>query len=243
MPAKKGDGSEFGLSEDERAETLQFARRRRDRPRAAKAQVTSKPGKPLGIDFKTTLDLTRFVSAFGTSELDYADLMFSGIVNAACDGSSQNPPSERDVNRALAAVTGIGAKDEIEGMLATQMIATHFAAINALRRLKGCENIPQQDSNGGLAVKLLRTFTMQLEALQRYRGKGHQKVVVEHVHVHAGAQAIVGSVAPRKGDRRQSGERGIEPREVTHEPTTPLRSPDPCREAVPIAGSSRKTAL
>jgi hypothetical protein len=165
MPAKKGDGSEFGLSEDERAETLQFARRRRDRPRAAKAQVTSKPGKPLGIDFKTTLDLTRF------------------------------------------------------------------------------ENIPQQDSNGGLAVKLLRTFTMQLEALQRYRGKGHQKVVVEHVHVHAGAQAIVGSVAPRKGDRRQSGERGIEPREVTHEPTTPLRSPDPCREAVPIAGSSRKTAL
>jgi hypothetical protein len=53
----------------------------------------------------------------------------------------------------------------------------------------------QQDSNGNLAVKLLRTFTAQTEALQRYRGKGQQKVIVKHVHVHTGAQAIVGSVS------------------------------------------------
>ena len=33
-----------------------------------------------------------------------------------------------------------------------------------------------------------------LEALNRHRGKGHQKVTVEHVHVHQGGQAIVGSV-------------------------------------------------
>jgi hypothetical protein len=34
----------------------------------------------------------------------------------------------------------------------------------------------------------------QTEALQRYRGKGQQKVTVEHVHVHTGKQAIVGAV-------------------------------------------------
>ena len=41
---------------------------------------------------------------------------------------------------------------------------------------------------------------MQLEALQRYRGKGQQKVTVEHVNVNAGGQAIVGTVqsAPSK---------------------------------------------
>ena len=50
-------------------------------------------------------------------------------------------------------------------MLATQMVATHFAAIGALRRLKGAETFHQQDSNGNLAVKLLRTFTLQIEAL------------------------------------------------------------------------------
>src|ERR1700730_16970183 len=36
----------------------------------------------------------------------------------------------------LAAVHGIGANDEIEAMLAVQMVATHFAATRALRRLK-----------------------------------------------------------------------------------------------------------
>ena len=43
---------------------------------------------------------------------------------------------------------------------------------------------------------LLRTFTAQVEALQRYRGKGQQKVTVEHVNVNAGGQAIVGTVHP-----------------------------------------------
>jgi hypothetical protein len=42
-------------------------------------------------------------------------------------------------------------------VLAAQMVATHFAAMGILRRLKGSETIPQQDSNGNLAVKLLRT--------------------------------------------------------------------------------------
>ena len=39
--------------------------------------------------------------------------------------------------------------------------------------------------------KLLRTFAAQTEALQRYRGKGQQKVTVEHVHVHTGGQAML----------------------------------------------------
>ena len=58
-------------------------------------------------------------------------------MNAACEGGPENPPREQDINCALAAVTGIGARDETEGMLATQMVATHFATISALRRLKG----------------------------------------------------------------------------------------------------------
>src|SRR5947209_16607448 len=97
----------------------------------------------------------------------------------------------------------LGSKPAMKwrGMLATQMVATHLAAMTALRRLKSSENVAQQDSNGNLAVKLLRTFTAQVEALQRYRGKGQQKVIVEHVHVHTGRQAIVGSVSQSGGGR------------------------------------------
>ena len=53
--------------------------------------------------------------------------MLYGILNAACDASRGNPPSERDINQVLAAVAGIGAKHEIEGVLATQTVATHTA--------------------------------------------------------------------------------------------------------------------
>ena len=101
--------------------------------------------------------------------------MLSSVITAACD---RGPRDAETINHALAAVTGIGARDETEAMLATQMVATHVAAIGILRQLKGSENVTQQDSNGNLAIKLLRTFTMQLEALQRYRGKGQQKVTV-----------------------------------------------------------------
>src|SRR5437762_5212777 len=176
------------------------------------------------------------MATFGTVDLGFADLMLSGLVNAAVDGSPSNPPSVHAINRVLAAVTGIGAHDEVEGMLATQMVATHFAAITLLRRLKGADNIPQQASAGSLAVKLLRTYTMQIEALQRYRGKGQQKVTVKHVHVHSGGQAIVGAVTQGGGVQSKSEDQPGAPA-LTHEPRQTLPSEiEAVRETVPSSG-------
>ena len=80
--------------------------------------------------------------------------------------------------------------------LALQMVRTHNVALALLRHA---------DANAvNSAAKLLRAFAQQLEALQRYRGKGQQKVTVEHVQVHSGGQAIVGTVAAAGG----RGERG-----------------------------------
>jgi hypothetical protein len=110
---------EPNLSQDERKEFLQFFDRNRNRRRAPSLQVISKPGEPLDIDFGSLVEATRFMSAFGTSEIDHAFLMLSGIVNAAWHGSPKN--IEPDINGLLAAVSGIGATDETEGMLATQM--------------------------------------------------------------------------------------------------------------------------
>lgn len=39
--------------------------------------------------------------------------------------------------------------------------------------------------------KLMRTYTMQIETLNRYRGKGQQKMTVEHVHINDGGKAII----------------------------------------------------
>ena len=46
--------------------------------------VKSLPGKPLNIDMQD-IDAVRLVSAFGTVDPGFANLMLSGIINAACD--------------------------------------------------------------------------------------------------------------------------------------------------------------
>ena len=77
--------------------------------------------------------------------------------------------------------------------MAAQLIAAHNAAMECYRRAM----LPEQTAEGrrenlSQANKLSRTYTILVEALNRHRGKGHQKVTVEHVHVHAGGQAVVG---------------------------------------------------
>jgi hypothetical protein len=55
-------------------------------------------------------------------------------------------------------------------------------------------DIPQQDSAERAFNKLARTFAAQVEALKRYRTGGEQRVIVQHVNVNEGGQAIVGAV-------------------------------------------------
>src|SRR6266581_278809 len=121
------------------------------------------------------------------------------------------------------------------------MVATHAAAITALRRLKGSETIPQQDSNGNLAVKLLRTFAAQVEALQRHRGKGQQKVTVEHVHVHAGGQAVVGTIQTPGGGDQSKSEDQPHAKQIAHAPQPAMWSADKEREPVPVASDAERS--
>jgi hypothetical protein len=172
--------------------------------------------------------------AFGTTEPGVANLLLNGLINAACEGSSAKPPSEEEINRALAAVHGIGAKDEVEAMLAVQMVATQGAAVRALRLLKNSETVPQQDSNGNLAVKLMRTFTAQVEALQRNRGKGQQKVTVEHVHVHSGGQAVVGVVENSGRGSQRKSEDQCDAKQIAHAPQATMRSADTERQPLSV---------
>jgi hypothetical protein len=182
------------------AELDLIARQRQRSERQSPAPVVKlehKPPSPAKIDADhpdKSLWLNKLNASMGTTEWPFANKILGELINSACAGSNSKPLAEEDVNAALAAMHGIAPRDEAEAMLAAQMVATHTAAMSALSRLKTADNIPQQDSNGNLAAKLLRAYTAQLEALARYRGKGQQKVIVEHVHVHPGGQAIVGSV-------------------------------------------------
>jgi hypothetical protein len=65
-----------------------------------------------------------------------------------------------------------------------------------------------------------------LEALNRHRGKGQQKMTVEHVHVHSGGQAIVGTVERPTTDNSLTAEDPYHARQITHAPQPAMRSPN-----------------
>ena len=125
--------------------------------------------------------------------------------------------------RALDLYEDLKPDGSAEGMLAAQMVGTHSAALECLRRAA----LPDQTYVGRdmalkHAHKLMTLYTQQLVALDKHRGKGQQKVTVEHVHVHPGGQAVVGNVEMgRRGDKNL---KDTEPDEHMQDVSTPIKA-------------------
>ena len=139
---------------------------------------------------------------------------------------------EQQRDATLAALAGIAPKDELEAMIASQLLAAQNAAMECYRRAM----LPEQTFEGRRenltqANKLSRTFAALIEALDRHRGKGQQKVIVEHVHVHSGGQAIVGTIEPPGGGIRAKPDE--QPHALTYQPVIEMPGANPKREAVP----------
>jgi hypothetical protein len=144
----------------------------------------------------------RFVGAFGTAEQIIAEVLFQQVVTAIHPDPAK-PLDAETANFVLALLHRIGPKDELEAMLACEMIVAHVAAMDASRRAFHVEQrAAGRTAYLSLARKLMVLFTAQMDALNRHRGKGTtQKIVIERVYVAPGAQAVVGAVAnERRGD-------------------------------------------
>lgn len=123
------------------------------------------------------------------------------------------------IRSALTILEGINPRDEIEGMLATQMVATHNAAMECLRRaMIPAQSFPGRDQNLKYAAKLLSIYSRQIETLNKHRGKGQQKVTVEYVNVESGGQAVVGHIETGGGAAKRNRRKKSEPDAVSHDP-------------------------
>lgn len=100
----------------------------------------------------------------------------------------------------LTAIKGINPNDTTEAMLASQMITTHNAAMKAFEEAESynMKKDPQYKklsiASAALGNKLMRTYTMQMDALNKHRGKGQQKITVEHININNGGKAVVGNI-------------------------------------------------
>jgi hypothetical protein len=182
-----------------------FPKAQQDRMKAVAAkQAARADGPPMKLKIKDGVTQITFVhpdpdlaQILMMADLGTCDPAFlSGVQGQiAFIGTPGAKIDDGASNFLLSVVRGVQPRDELEAMLAVQMGAIHQATMTLARRLNHVETIPQQDAAERALNKLARTYTMQMEALKRYRTGGQQKVIVEHVTVNAGGQAIVGAVS------------------------------------------------
>lgn len=139
------------------------------------------------------------------------------------EGLSDDAKNARII-KAIDLFESIKPGDGVEAMLAAQMVGTHSAAMECLRRAM----VPNQTFEGRninltQAQRLMDLYSRQLAALDKHRGKGQQKITVERVLVEAGGQAIVGEVHTTKSAERPPSQQQ-EALEAPREDTVPLEA-------------------
>ncbi|MBE7197743.1 MAG: hypothetical protein INR70_08075 [Parafilimonas terrae] len=185
----------------------------------------------------------KIADALGTGSTSFGLQQVNHLVRVALADPDK---AESVTNSMLAMVQCVEAEDEMVAQLAVQMAATHQTAMQALGKAAQAKEVDAIDALGNLANKLMRTYTMQAEALAKMRRGGEQKVKVEHVHVYEGGQAIVGNVTPPPGGGRKNESQPhapTEPRALAFAPVAPVLCPDPQGDGLPVASGQREEAV
>lgn len=149
------------------------------------------PGSPHTDEIGHSAQL---MSALGTCSTGFLTRNLGYLEDVTRNRFEDRGQSEAAFNAGLALVQAVDPQNELEAALAIQIAGSHALTMDMLGRTKSTDRTDHIELYGNMAVKLQRTFTAQIEALARLRGKGQQTVRVEHVTVHPGAQAIVGDV-------------------------------------------------
>ena len=187
--------------------------------------------------------LARLQDAFGTCGTAFAIAQLNRLLGASrtADGKIE----QVTLNGMLAMIEGAAPANEVQAALAVQMAVVHAVVLHVLLRASRVDQVPQFDSASNSAVKLLRTFAMQAETLAKLQRGGEQ--VVKVVHVHPGAQAIVGNVVsgqhgPRGGVDDGKGSQPHAKAQLPAASVVPVfqvRSTDAQRQPVPVAVCER----
>jgi hypothetical protein len=133
----------------------------------------------------------QMMETVGSPDIDFFKNILSQVSSTLPNGDSE------DVSNFITALMhGLKPKDETEGVLIAQMVGTHNLIMEYMKRamIPG-QYIEAANDYTNMVYRLMNIFLKQLETLQKYRGKvSQQKVIVEHVHIYEGGQAVVGHI-------------------------------------------------
>jgi hypothetical protein len=168
--------------------------------------------------------------ALGTADGDFINGLLIQLADTVTMCSSELDEREPDLNFMFSVIKGVGPRDQLEAMLASQMAAVHMASLKSVRRLlDGQLNAPES-----AFIKLTRTFVMQMEALKRYRSGGEQKVMVQQVSIADGGQAIVANLTQAAGKKAPEEAAASAPPALPEGNVVPLPTMEANKERVPV---------
>jgi hypothetical protein len=145
------------------------------------------------IEDNALLMQSTMCAAFGSASDDYNALLLSQTVNAQFFG--QDKDAAHIANATIDALVSMNPKDVIEGQLCSRLIILNNQYMEFMRRtVNPCAGTTEIDMNINRSTKLMRLYNETLDALNKHRRKGEQKVIVQHVNVNNGGQAIVGNI-------------------------------------------------
>ncbi len=185
------DSAALALETVEEARLMEEGRQKIMAPR-----VPFKEGRPASIGEKP--ELLSYAMLMDVCQTDDVNGALRTVSNAAAGQGSGN--LDADLAVALAQMAELEPQTPLEAMLISQMVAVNTAVGRVMASAMAREQkLECRERNINLAGKLQRTFIQQADTLQKLRGKGQQKVTVEHVHVHQGGQAVVCNIEHSEG--------------------------------------------
>src|ERR1700752_779719 len=164
------------------------------------------------------------------------------ILSALPGASARDKKSAGEIgSAAISGVMDVKLADPIEGMLTSQMVVAHEAALDMYRRAwaQPPEYFDARCRYLQMADKAQRTLAILTERLDRHRGAGQQQITVKHVTVNAD-NAIVGDVNQAPGGGSPAEIKG-QPHALGHAIRPALWSKDPQRDSLPVAGDAERT--
>ena len=122
---------------------------------------------------------------------DVVKAIMSPLINLIANRDGEDAGSA--LNKSITLIAASDPKNQLELMLATQLAMTHITLGKSARLLdQNYKDVQTINSLGNLYTKLSRLGIDQINTLERMKGKGQQKIIVEKVNIEAGGQAAIG---------------------------------------------------
>jgi hypothetical protein len=157
----------------------------------------SKKSKMANIELKISQEpdspMMKLIEQTGIKGIvpDVVKAIMSPLINLIANRDGDDVGSA--LNKSITLIAASDPKNQLELMLATQLAMTHITLGKSARLLdQNYSDVQTINSLGNLYTKLSRLGIDQINTLERMKGKGQQRIIVEKINIEAGGQAAIG---------------------------------------------------